>query len=295
MSLLKTTREFTEGKALQLALAVISLAVTPLAMAAEISLGVVAAKHATDGGFNLHNGGSPTSEGPEWTGLNVAKSVFPVGSDGSGGAVLYVEQGPGTLYLMYDYINGTSSLKNSFFDVFFQDRVDNTDYGVRIQGNSFTAFEKPFGPSSPVNPDGSFDFSGAPWTALTQADLTLANFHGAVGFGPSPNSLTSHLLAEFDLTINSAGSGQPNGIYDPAPAFWSASCTNCSGAIGAQDPPITSGIFSLNPDGSTIVSPIFADTSGGAVQQPNEAPEPASALLLTPALVLLLLRRRRLN
>ena len=57
---------------------------------------------------------------------------------------------------MYDYVNGTSSLQNTFFDVFFQDRVDNTDYGVRIQGTSFTAFEKPFGPPSPVNADGSF-------------------------------------------------------------------------------------------------------------------------------------------
>ncbi len=198
MTLLKVVRK--------LALTALPLTLAGLAMGGEIT---IAPNHVTDGGFNL-TGGSPTSEGPEWSGSNVVKTFFPVAPDGSGGAFLYVDQGAGpqlgTLFLMYDYVNGTGSFANTFFDVFFQDRVDNTDYGIRVQGTGFTAFEKPFGPPSGLNPDGSFDFSSAPWTALTTSDLTLANFHGAVGFGASPNdTINSHLMAEFDLTINTAG------------------------------------------------------------------------------------------
>jgi hypothetical protein len=265
----------------------------PLALPGDIAtIGVlILAKHNTDGGFNL-NGGSPTSEGPEWTGPNVVKTFFPVVADGSGGAYLYVEQGPGTLFLMYDYVTGNSSSPSTFFDVFFQDQVNNTDYGVRIQGTSFSAFEKPFGIPSPLAGDGSFDFSSSPWTALTSADLTLANFHAAMGFGPSPNSASSHLLAEFDLTTNSAGLGQPNGIYDPAPAFWSATCTNCSNVItGVQgDPPISSGIFQLNPDGTTTVTPVFAPmgritpaAERGSRARQRFASWPRFALAIAPA------------
>jgi hypothetical protein len=280
----------------KLALTALPLTVASLGMAGEIA---VAPTHTTDGLFNA--GTLPQTDGPEWSGPNVVKTFFPVAPDGSGGAFLYVDQGAGpqlgTLFLMYDYVNGNGSFVNTFFDVFFQDRVDNTDYGIRVQGAGFTAFEKPFGPPSGLNPDGSFNFSSAPWTVLTTADLALANFHGAVGFGPSPNSSTSHLQAEFDLTINSSGSGTPNGIYDPAPAFWSATCTNCAGlGVGTQgDPPITSGIFQLNPDGTTIVTPVLG-ASGGPLQQPNEsAPEPASLLLVAPALALLFRKRHRLN
>jgi hypothetical protein len=280
----------------KLALTALPLTVASLGMAGEIA---VAPTHTTDGLFNA--GTLPQTDGPEWSGPNVVKTFFPVAPDGSGGAFLYVDQGAGpqlgTLFLMYDYVNGNGSFVNTFFDVFFQDRVDNTDYDIRVQGAGFTAFEKPFGPPSGLNPDGSFNFSSAPWTVLTTADLALANFHGAVGFGPSPNSSTSHLQAEFDLTINSAGSGTPNGIYDPAPAFWSATCTNCAGlGVGTQgDPPITSGIFQLNPDGTTIVTPVLG-ASGGPLQQPNEsAPEPASLLLVAPALALLFRKRHRLN
>jgi hypothetical protein len=294
MTLLKAARKFVRSKAVQLAVTAIPLTLAPLAVAGEIA---IAHTHTTDGLFNA--GTLPQTDGPEWSGPNVVKTFFPVAPDGSGGAYLYIDQGAGpqlgTLFLMYDYVNGNSSSVNTFFDVFFQDRVDNTDYGVRVQGTSFTAFEKPFGPASGLNPDGSFDFSSAPWTALTSNDLTLANFHGAVGFGTSPNdTVNSHLMAEFDLTINTAGSGTANGIYDPAPAFWSATCTNCAGkGVGAQgDPPITSGIFQLNPDGTTIVTPVLG-LSGGPLQQPNEsAPEPASLWLLAPALALLFHKRK---
>ena len=61
----------------------------------------------------------------------------------------------------------------------------------------------------------------------------------------SPNLAANQLRAGFDLTISSGAAGHPNGIHDPAPAFCSASCKKC----GAVDPPMTSGMFQLNPDG----------------------------------------------
>ena len=301
MTILRAVSRFLKSKRVQLACATVALIMVPLAHGGKIGIGgepvppwptpiaTGGVKHVTDGGFNLPNG-PQTSDGPEWSGPNVVKDFFPVAPDGSGGAYLYVEQGSGnqagTLFLMYDYVNGTANNANTFFDVFFQDRPANTDYGIRIQGNSFTAYEKAFGPPSPLSADGSFDFGGAPWTPVTAADLNLANFHGAIGFGTSPNLVANHLMAEFDLTINSGVAGQPNGIYDPAPAFWSASCKNC----GPVDPPITSGIFVLNPDGSTTVTPVLGP-SGGPQQQPNETPEPATVWLMVPALGFVLLRR----
>src|SRR2546430_10592788 len=40
-----------------------------------------------------------------------------------------------------------------------------------------------------------------PYTTLFRSD-----FHTSLGFGASPNSAAQHLVAEFDLTINSTGS-----------------------------------------------------------------------------------------
>src|SRR2546423_1464141 len=290
MFIVKAFRNFVKRTAAQAAFVIITL-MAPLAFGVTIL-----PAHFTDGGFNLHNGGSQTSDAPEWSGPNVVKRFFPfIPSNGSGGAYLYVEQSGSTLFLMYDYVNGNSSA-TPFFDVFFQDPPENTDYGVRISGNTISAFEKPFGPPSSLNPDGSFNFSGPPWTPLDAADLALANFHGAVGFGASPNSLSAHLMAEFDLTINKGGTTNPTGIYDPAPAFWSATCTRCSGSSAAalDDPPISSAIFQLNPDGSTTVTPVLGP-GGGPIQQPVETaatPEPASLWLAAPFLGLFLVQYR---
>jgi hypothetical protein len=110
--------------------------------------------------------------------------------------------------------------------------MSHTDYLVRIVGTSFTAFEKPQGVVAPT-PGGNFDPTASPWTPLTASDLALANFKGAIGFGTSPNSAVNHQIAEFQLTINTTGSNtNGNGIYDPTPAFWSAS----TGGGQAADP-----------------------------------------------------------
>jgi hypothetical protein len=179
--------------------------------------------HCVDGLFNGNPGS--TSDSPEWGSPNVAKTFFaPSGI--SGNAWLYAEQGgqgSNTLYLMYDYLGGASQA--SFFDVFFEVGLD--DYAVHILpgfGN-FQVYEKPVGQSSGVV-NGALDLSSAPWTLLLPGDpdLSLANFQAAIGFGLSPNSSTPHAMAEFALSVNrSTVPGQPNGLYSPDPAFWSAS------------------------------------------------------------------------
>ena len=253
--------------------------------------------HVTDGVFTGGNNGN------EWTGGNVSKTFFPVVGL-SGGAYLYVEQGtsgspnltgfvspsstffrsPGTLFLMYDWVNSVNFPvdANSFLDVFFQVNggTNPADYLVRLFAglNNFQAYERTAGSPAPVNPDGSFKVgAGSGWKLLDPGDLALANFRTAIGSGASPNDSTTHLMAEFELSIDnsdlSRGAGAP-GLYDPAPAFWSASAK-----IGI-DPPLSSGTFSLNPNGSTNVNPVFGP-NGGPISQPlATVPEPSTLMLV---------------
>ena len=180
---------------------------------------------------------------------------------------------------MYDYINSDAlhfDRRNAFFDVFFQVKSQG-DYLVRISAGGFQAFERPRGSTPPTLANGSFDIGpGSGWSALDTDDLALAKFHAAIGQGSSPNLTASHLMAEFDLSIDN--SDQPkrtgnDGLYDPAPAFWSASVGSVS------DPPISSGIFTLNPDGSTKVDPVLGP-NGGPISVPQQViPEPSTLLL----------------
>lgn len=245
--------------------------------------------HVTDGVFT-----TPA----EWTTPTTVSVFFPpVGV--TGGAYLYVDQGfrsanptsgsPDTLFLMYDAVRAASP--GGFFEVFFEVPAD-ADYLVVIQQPGFAALERPHGSPAPLNPDGSFDVSpGSGWTLLTPDDLLRAQFHAALGFGPSPNLAADHLMAEFDLSIDNKAPGRVggDGLYDPSPAFWSASKS------GNPDPPISSAIFQLNPDGSTIVTPVLGP-AGGPVPRPQDAvPEPSLAgWLLGGGIIgsLLALRRR---
>ncbi len=169
---------------------------------------------------------------------------------------------PNTLFLMYDWVNSNNVFQpgstSVFFDVFFEVNrsSDPTDYLVRIfpnSSNNFVAFERPHGSTPPLNSDGSFDISSnSGWISLSSQDLALANFRTAIGFGMSPDFSSGHVLTEFQLDINNSGDPMnPNGLYDPNPAFWSASVEGrgTSSLDKKGDPPISSGIFRLNPDG----------------------------------------------
>jgi hypothetical protein len=243
-----------------LALTLILLLLAPLA----------SADHVTDGIF------SPN----EWTGPTVNKTFFAPAPDGSGNAFLYVDQGASTLYLAYDFVGGTTPLTGgSFVDVFFQVPSEQEDYAVRIHSNNtFEVFVKPFGPPSAIAPNGSFDLTQPPWSPATAADLQLAKFQGAIGFVTTPNLSRApslpHVFIEFQLNINNSLAGRmppTPGLYDPSPAFWSAGVLSLPGASPTHDPPITSAIFTVNPDLTTIVTPVLG-VNGGPVQQIVETP-----------------------
>ncbi len=212
-------------------------------------------------------------------------------------AGLYAQEvtGPNsaTLYLLYDfYGHPASALNGSTFNVFFQVPGD-ADYLVNIQNGNFSAYEKTPGVLAPDNP---FVPTAAPWTPLSSSDLALANFVGVESattnpFGSDPGDNAQHLLAEFQLSVNTTGgSSNPNGIYSPDPAFWSASQDD--GAL-ALDPPISSGIFTLNPAGGPFSIVPALGPNGDPVFQPEEvAPEPSTLALLALGSLALLARRR---
>jgi hypothetical protein len=212
-------------------------------------------------------------------------------------AGLYAQEvtGPNssTLYLLYDYYgHPASAVGGSSFNVFFQVPGD-ADYLVNIQNGNFSAYEKPPGTPAPDNP---FVPTAAPWTPLSSSDLALANFAGVESattnpFGTDPGDNAQHLLAEFQLSVNTTGgSSNPNGIYSPDAAFWSASQDD--GAL-ALDPPISSGIFTLNPAGGPVGIVPALGPNGDPVFQPEEVvPEPSTLALLGLGSLGLLVRRK---
>jgi hypothetical protein len=270
----------------------LSLALTiPICLAhhGQAQASSVVVNHVTDGVFGAN----------EWNGPNVVTTFFPLVGN-AGGAALYVDQGspavlpalfavqsPTTLYLGYDiYSNpagATAPTSASFFDVFFQVASEHNDYDARIhQNGTVELFQKPTGSVGPVTANGSLDVSKSPWTAADSTDILRAGAVGAIGFGPTPNNSNNHVFVEFQLNINNSLGGRQggdpsnpdnNGLYDPSAAFWSG-----SGKPGGTDPPITSGIFSLNPDGTTSVTPALG-LDGAPLLQPLVTPEPSTFVL----------------
>lgn len=185
------------------------------------------------------------------------------------------------LELLYECVvcTGPSLPGNGSMDIFFGE--GDHDYVVHIFGTvalpSFSAFEKSKSANSPLNPDGTLDLTSPVWTALSAADLALSQFQVAMGFGSSVHAAADHFFAEFQLSVNTAGPGQPaNGGYSPDPNFWSASVGGFPGVSA-----VGSGSFRLNNNGSTTVIPALG-TNGEAIIQP--LPTPGSLLLALLAL-----------
>ncbi len=111
---------------------------------------------------------------------------------------------------------------------------------------------------------------------------------GSVGFGPSTLSAQDHMLIELGVPLRIPPGfgavpgpfppgGQP-GIYSPEPSFWGADIANDD-----VDPPASSAIFQILPNGSTTIFP-------AAIQVPDAG---STALLLMPTLLGLSLLSRR--
>lgn len=252
--------------------------------------------HIVDGAFGPNEWTVSATDGSAAR-PTVSRNSFTVGGV-SNADFLYVEQtndgvpvplgGPlgNNLGLMYDFVNSSSGPFNAAFDIFFQVGPQHTDYAVHIAGfGSLQAFEKPTGTVSLLKPDGSLNLLASPWIPIDplDPDFALAHFVGAVGFGVSPNSSTPHLLAEFELSVDT---GASDGLYSPEPAFWSAStshreldrtCDSFDPFFGCSAGPISSGIFTLNSDGTTTVVPTLGSDGGPVIQL---VPEPETWVLM---------------
>ncbi len=107
-----------------------------------------------------------------------------------------------------------------------------------------------------------------------------------VGFGVTPAAIvgagspfhtTTHELIELGVPLNiPAGFGAPGGPfptngqsgnggngYSPDPAFWQSTVVNDSG-----DPPASAGLFTIHPDGSTLIIPHSASPIPGQIDNP---------------------------
>lgn len=274
-----------------LVLAVASFALSNTVCAAPV--------HIVDGAFGQLEWTASSTDGSAAP-PNVSRSSFTVGGVPNA-AYLYAAQYDGNgvpvsgslgakLGLMYDCTICQAPLPaNAALDIFFNSGLE--DYVVHVFSASglptFQAFEKSVGTTSTLNQDGSLNLADPIWTALTTGDLVLAQFAIGVGFGLSPNSNRDHYFVEFEMSINSAAAGAlPNGLYSPAPAFWSASTSGTGFPTG----PISSANFTLKPDGTITVVPILGP-NGGPITQP--VPEPGILALVFAGVGALSLTTRR--
>ena len=185
-----------------------------------------------------------------------------------------------SLYLMYAFKDLTEQvfpLGKLIFDVAFPVTYQGNHLNVDVRvlgtgqtGSSFYRIE--------VLADGS----------VVPPGIVIENGAAAAGFGPSPLSSSPHFLMELEVRLlidpgfGTPGgpfppNGLPGGVYSPAPTFW-----NASGINNFVDPPISSAMFTIQPDGSTIV-----DVSA----VPLAVPEPSVFALFGLGLAALCIRR----
>lgn len=195
----------------------------------------------------------------------------PLGTPGVN-SLLYAAVAPGTtaveheLYLMYDYLPRTNpnfGAGEFIADIKFPltiNGVKSPDAVVQFRGNgvaSPTSFFDVF-----VDLDGQ-----GPTSPVPAASLGIDE--AAVGFGPSTLSAIPHMLIELEATLAippgfSSGFFPPGGspgVYSPEPAFWAGSAAN-----DLVDPPISAAIFTINPDGSTLVVAAVPEMGSGLIK-----------------------------
>ena len=224
----------------------------------------------------------------EWSTAPSQTFAFNPGT-GTGGATLYMQQGfnatgqqavetlGDTLYVMVDDTSRTQALgSGTVFELLVHQATADYLFKLTYTGSSktLTEFKKSPGVVSPTNPDGTLHLTDPPWTALSSGEVALANASGAIGFGTTPFTSTgAHQMAEFQISINTPGLA---GLLTPGtPGFLSVAY----GAPGTPDPPISSAIFTLNPDGTTTIAPVLGPNGDPVLQPQDVAPEPGTLLL----------------
>jgi len=196
----------------------------------------------------------------EWSDVNklafisTNSSLTPVAAnDPAANSFLWAAIAPGSvsqgdeLYLMYDYLARTSSVfaPGEFVgDIHFPITINgvSTPVTVQVRANGFGA--------TVVGP-------GFTFVVKRDSDGTViqnTGIQGMVGFGGSPETAMSHLLIELEIPLliqPCAGCKIPpsNGVYSPAPAFWSSNLAN-----NAIDPPASSAIFTIDPFAGTLTA-----------------------------------------
>jgi len=221
----------------------------------------------------------------EWLGVTPAGFYSP--TDGSANAILaspplansflYGRLAQGsvslepTLYVLFDYLgrtnpnftNGEQVAKITFPTNLNASPIDVLLTGTGVGSGIAVTVDKHDGTTPASNP-----FVNA-----------------ALGFHTSPNAGSSHMIIEFEVDLDlpsGLGGGlvpPMNGIYGVGPATWLASA-----ASDLVDPPISSAIFQINPNGDLLITPFELG-----------APEPATWGLMLGGLLVIMRRGKLLR
>jgi hypothetical protein len=169
--------------------------------------------HATDGSFTTCSDGHQ-----EWS--DVTPLFFPQSN-----SYLYADQAaflnpggpPDTFFLMYDECARTEPLGPNDYVLVNFDNVDNGSVSPELEHYSIHIFT-----------DGTIIFleNGQVQSVNGQARLVqIQGQRGRVGFGASPTCAFNHVIAEFQIPLQSAGSltAAFDTTYSPDPLFWTSS------------------------------------------------------------------------
>jgi hypothetical protein len=171
------------------------------------------------------------------------------------------------LYLLYDYLPRTDAptqpgefLGSVSFPITLTGPRGPVSTPITVE---FIASANPSGPDFFVVQIDTHDGQGF----VAHPEL---NIEGAAGLGLTPASIvggaspfatTTHEIFELSVPLaipagfgSTNGPFSPNGTgtngYSPDPAFWGSSISGNS-----NDPPASSGVFTIHPDGSTAIAP----------------------------------------
>ncbi|HZJ64936.1 MAG TPA: thrombospondin type 3 repeat-containing protein [Kofleriaceae bacterium] len=179
--------------------------------------------HVTDGAFTDLDG-NPDNGREEWS--DVPSTFFPESN-----SYLYADQADqrpdagtpqspvDTFMLMYDEVGLTTPMRPTDYFLVSFTTVELEDGVEKLEHYNIHVFA-----------DGTIMFleNGAPQAAADGATRAheIRGQRGKVGFGPSPNSATPHVIVEFEIGLSGAAP-LVHGAYSPDPQFWTSTPPRC--------------------------------------------------------------------